>query len=70
MHSRYPPRINTHTHTHTCPFTKAHEQVFTPKDGVFCEVELHLGHIPEEHYVAIPPSSDRAQTEIKRNERH
>ena len=64
---------STHQHPHPYPYLpihKAHEQVFTTKDGVFCEVELHLGHIPEEHYVAITPSSDRAQTEIKRNERH
>jgi hypothetical protein len=40
--------------------SKAHDKVFTTKDGVF-KVELHLGHIPEEHYYAMTPSSDRAQ---------
>ena len=40
--------------------SKAHDKVFTTKDGVF-KVELHLGHIPEEHYYAMTPSSDPAQ---------
>jgi hypothetical protein len=40
--------------------SKAHDKVVTPKDGVF-KVELHLGHIPEEHYYAMTPSSDPAQ---------
>jgi hypothetical protein len=40
--------------------SKSHDKVFTPKDGVF-KVELHLGHIPEEHYYAMTPSSDPAQ---------
>jgi hypothetical protein len=39
---------------------KSHDKVITPKDGVF-KVELHLGHIPEEHYYAMTPSSDPAQ---------
>ena len=47
--------------------TEAHDRVITAQDGVFCEVELHLGHIPEQHYVAMTPSSDGTQTEIKRN---
>ena len=40
--------------------SKSHDKVFTTKDGVF-KVELHLGHIPEQHYVAMTPSSDPAQ---------
>jgi hypothetical protein len=47
--------------------TEAYDRVITAQDGVFCEVELHLGHIPEQHYVAMTPSSDGTQTEIKRN---
>jgi len=41
--------------------TKEHDKVLPTEDGVF-EAKLHLGHIPEEHYFAMTPSSDTAQT--------
>ena len=47
--------------------TKEHDRMITAQDGVCCEVELHLGHIPEQHYVAMTPSADGTQTEIKGN---
>ena len=32
--------------------SEKHDNVCTPEDGVF-EIILHLGHIPEQHYVAM-----------------
>jgi hypothetical protein len=47
--------------------TVAKDQQRNETETARVEVELHLGHIPEQHYVAMTSSSDGTQTEIKRN---
>ena len=46
--------------------SKSHDKVFTTQDGIF-KAELHLGHIPEEHYYAMTPSSDPPQKVLNNN---
>ena len=41
--------------------TKAHDKVYgNTEDGCFVAI-LHLGHIPEQHYVAMTPVLIRRQ---------